>query len=110
MPNCLSLEPEGRRKLLLDGLKTSTKEVLDKIQITKSVLLNPAYDLHKIIDNELDFFLGAVFAQIIDRYTIFCLNKKIKLTPGERSKINRTLFSKADEIKKVIGKRLGQNP
>ena len=72
----LSLEPEERRKLLLDGLKTSTKEVLDKIQITKSVLLNPAYDLHKIIDNELDFFLGVVFAQIIDRYTIFCINKK----------------------------------
>ena len=92
---------------MLDGLKSSTKEVLEKIQITKSVLLNPAYDLHKVVDNQLDFFLGVVFAQIMDRYTIFCISKKIKLTPGERSKINRTLFSKADQIKNVIQKRLG---
>jgi len=100
------LDPENRQKMLLDGLKSSTKEVLDNLKITKLVFLNREYDLYKNVDNKLDFFLGIVFAQIMDRFTIFCINKKIKLTPGERSKINRTLFSKADEIKKVIEKRL----
>ena len=100
------LESQDRQKMLIEGLKICTKDVLDKIQITKSIFLNPAYDLHETVENQLDFFLGAVFAQIIDSYRIFCIDKKIKLTPGERSKINRILFSKSTEIKKVIKKRL----
>ncbi len=72
----------------------------------KEVFHNPQVDLNKTVENELDFFLGVAFGEILERYTAYLLDKKIRPTPDEIISVNHLLFSRAPEFKNVIRKLL----
>jgi hypothetical protein len=66
------------------------------------VFQDPLYDLKKSLTNDLDFLLGAFFAQVILFYSVYCSNKDIQPTIEESSRFNYELFSKAEEYKIMI--------
>lgn len=97
---------EDRESILSEGIKEKTKEILEQLPFTKEVFLDQKYDLHNTIENQLDFFLGTVLAQILERFSVYCLTKDITLTSEEGDRIKYTLFSRASEFKGLIGKIL----
>ena len=82
------------------------KVVFEQLPYTQMVFHNPSYDLKQTVENDLDFLLGAVPAQILDRYGIFC-SRNIKPTNEETALINYFLFSRASEFKEMIRKAIG---
>lgn len=98
---------QGREAKINECLTRAINQVLEQLPYTEQVLNNPLYDLNKTVENKLDFLLGAIFAQIIDRFAIFCLTENIKATNEECAKLNYYLFSRAGEFKQLITKLLG---
>jgi hypothetical protein len=66
------------------------------------VFQDPLYELKKSLTSDLDFLLGAFFAQVILFYSVYCSNKDIQPTIEESSRFNYELFSKAEEYKIMI--------
>ncbi len=60
------------------------------------------YDLDQTITNELDFILGAVFSQIINRFKIYSTNRSMKISESDLDELYLLLFSKAEEFKNLI--------
>jgi hypothetical protein len=60
------------------------------------------YNLNETVTNELDFLLGAVFAQILLKFTVYCMNRGIKPSLEQLEEFNITLFSKASEFRDLI--------
>jgi hypothetical protein len=60
------------------------------------------YDLDQTVTNELDFILGAVFSQIINRFKIYSTNRSMKISESDLDELYLLLFSKAEEFKNLI--------
>jgi hypothetical protein len=60
------------------------------------------YDLDQTVTNELDFILGAVFSQIINRFKIYSTNRSMKISESDLDELYLLLFSRAEEFKNLI--------
>jgi hypothetical protein len=60
------------------------------------------YHLDQTVTNELDFILGAVFSQIINRFKIYSTNRSMKISESDLDELYLLLFSKAEEFKNLI--------
>jgi hypothetical protein len=91
------------REEILESLFTkATEDTIETLPYTIQVFQDPLYDLKKKVTNDLDFLLGAFFAQVLLFYSVYCSNKDIKPTVEESSRLNYDLFSKAEEYKNMI--------
>ena len=91
-----------REETLQNLFSKAIEDTIETLSYTIQVFQDPLYNLKKSIDNDLDFFLGAFFAQVLLFYSVYCSNKDIKPTIEESSQFNFELFSKAEEYKDMI--------
>ena len=91
-----------REKVLRSLFTNAIEDTIETLPYTIQVFQDPLYDLKKTITNDLDFLLGAFFAQVILFYSVYCSNKDIQPTIEESSRFNYELFSKAEEYKIMI--------
>ena len=92
----------NREEILQNLFTKALEDTLETLPYTIQVFQDPSYNLKKSIDNDLDFLLGAFFAQVLLFYSVYCSNKDIKPTIEESSQFNFELFSKAEEFKTMI--------
>ena len=92
----------NREEILQNLFAKAIEDTIETFPYTIQVFQDPLYNLKKSIDNNLDFLLGAFFAQVLLFYSVYCSNKDIKPTIEESSQFNFELFSKADEYKDMI--------
>jgi hypothetical protein len=92
------------RKEILKSLFTKAiEDTIETLPYTIQVFQDPSYDLKKSVTNDLDFLLGAFFAQVLLFYSVYCSNNKdINPTIEESQQFNYELFSKAEEYKSMI--------
>ena len=91
-----------REEILHNLFTKAIEDTIETLPYTIQVFKDPLYNLNKSIDNDLDFLLGAFFAQVLLFYSVYCSNKDIKPTIEESSQFNFELFSKAEEYKIMI--------
>lgn len=91
-----------REEILKNLFAKAIEDTIETLPYTIHVFQDPSYNLNKIIDNNLDFLLGAFFAQVLLFYSVYCSSKDIKPTIEESSQFNFELFSKAEEYKDMI--------
>ena len=92
----------NREEILKNLFTKATEDTIETLPYTIQVFQDPLYDLKKSLTNDLDFLLGAFFAQVILFYSVYCSNKDIQPTIEESSRFNYELFSKAEEYKIMI--------
>ena len=92
----------NREEILQNLFTKAIEDTLETLPYTIQVFQDPSYNLKKSIDNDLDFLLGAFFAQVLLFYSVYCSNKDIKPTIEESSQFNYELFLKAEEYKTMI--------
>jgi len=92
----------NREEILRNLFTKATEDTIETLPYTIQVFQDPLYDLKKSVTNDLDFLLGAFFAQVILFYSVYCSNKDIQPTIEESSRFNYELFSKAEEYKIMI--------
>jgi len=97
---------QSRDEIIKEQLERAIGEGITALPYMKEVFKNPTYELNKIVENELDFLLGAVFSSILDRNAMFLLERLVKPTNEEFIWINHFLFSRADQLKDLIRKIL----
>jgi hypothetical protein len=56
------------------------------------------YDLDQTVTNELDFILGVVFSQIINRFTNYSANRSMKILEDDLNELHALLFLKGTRI------------
>jgi hypothetical protein len=84
------------------------REILGKWLEKTKVFLNPDYGLKKSVENETDFLLGAMLAQILDRMSWLVHTSKTPEPTGEQlRKLHGRLFSMAPEFKNTITQIVG---
>ena len=93
----------NREEILRSLFTKATEDTIETLPYTIQVFQDPLYDLNSTVTNDLDFLLGAFFAQVLLFYSVYCSNKDIKPTVEESSRLNYELFSKAEEYKNMIG-------
>jgi hypothetical protein len=92
----------NREEILQNLFTKATEDTIETLPYTIQVFQDPLYNLKKSIDNDLDFLLGAFFAQVLLFYSVYCSNKDLKPTIEESSQFNLELFSKAEKYKAII--------
>ncbi len=92
----------NREETLQNLFTKAIEDTIETLPYTIQVFQDKLYNLKKSIDNDLDFLLGAFFAQVLLFYSVYCSNKDIKPTIEESSQFNFELFSKAEEYKTMI--------
>ncbi|MGI0052528.1 MAG: hypothetical protein ACRD8K_12405 [Nitrososphaeraceae archaeon] len=92
----------NREEILRNLFTKATEDTIETLPYTIQVFQDPLYDLKKSLTSDLDFLLGAFFAQVILFYSVYCSNKDIQPTIEESSRFNYELFSKAEEYKIMI--------
>jgi hypothetical protein len=92
----------NREEILRNLFTKATEDTIETLPYTIRVFQDPLYDLKKLLTSDLDFLLGAFFAQVILFYSVYCSNKDIQPTLEESSRFNYELFSKAEEYKIMI--------
>jgi hypothetical protein len=92
----------NREEILRNLFTKATEDTIETLPYTIQVFQDPLYDLKKSLTSDLDFLLGAFFAQVILFYSVYCSNKDIQPTIEESSRFNYELFSKAEEYKIII--------
>ena len=92
----------NREEILRNLFTKATEDTIETMPYTIQVFQDPLYDLKKSLTSDLDFLLGAFFAQVILFYSVYCSNKDIQPTIEESSRFNYELFSKAEEYKIMI--------
>ena len=92
----------NREEILRNLFTKATEDTIETLPYTIQVFQDPLYDLKKSLTSDLDFLLGAFFAQVILFYSVYCSNKDIQPTIEESSRFNYELFSKAEEYKTMI--------
>ena len=92
----------NREEILRNLFTKATEDTIETLPYTIQVFQDPLYDLKESLTNDLDFLLGAFFAQVILFYSVYCSNKDIQPTIEESSRFNYELFSKAEEYKIMI--------
>ena len=92
----------NREEILRNLFTKATEDTIETLPYKIKVFQDPLYDLNKSLTSDLDFLLGAFFAQVILFYSVYCSNKDIQPTIEESSRFNYELFSKAEEYKIMI--------
>ena len=92
----------NREEILRNLFTEAIEDTIETLPYTIQVFQDPLYDLKKSLTNDLDFLLGAFFAQVVLFYSVYCSNKDIQPTIEESSRFNYELFSKAEEYKIMI--------
>src|SRR5215216_5344341 len=92
----------NREEILRNLFTKATEDTIESLPYTIQVFQNPFYNIKKTVTNDLDFLLGAFFAQVLLFYSVYCSNKDIKPTIEESEQFNYELFSKAEEYQNMI--------
>jgi hypothetical protein len=92
----------NREEILRNLFTKATEDTIETLPYTIQVFQNPFYNIKKKVTNDLDFLLGAFFAQVLLFYSVYCSNKDIKPTIEESQQFNYELFSKAEEYQNMI--------
>jgi hypothetical protein len=82
----------------------TVEDTSSEIPAIAALLRINKYDLDQTVTNELDFILGAVFSQIINRFKIYSTNRSMKISESDLDELYLLLFSKAEEFKNLIRK------
>ena len=80
----------------------TVEDTSSEIPAIAALLRINKYDLDQTVTNELDFILGAVFSQIINRFKIYSTNRSMKISESDLDELYLLLFSKAEEFKHLI--------
>lgn len=96
----------SREEILREQLNHAITDILGQLSSMKEAFQNPTYNLNKTVESRVDFLLGTVLSGILERYAVYLSNNKIKPTPEEFIRINKVLFSRANEFKEIISKLL----
>ncbi|MGB8171941.1 MAG: hypothetical protein WCF01_04880 [Nitrososphaeraceae archaeon] len=80
----------------------TVEDTSSEIPAIAALLRINKYDLDQTVTNELDFMLGAVFSQIINRFKIYSTNRSMKISESDLDELYLLLFSKAEEFKNLI--------
>lgn len=80
----------------------TVEDTSSEIPAIAALLRINKYDLDQTVTNELDFILGAVFSQIINRFKIYSTNRSMKISESDLDELYLILFSKAEEFKNLI--------
>ncbi len=64
-----------REGILRSLFTKAIEDTIETLPYTIQVFQEPLYDLKKTVINDLDFLLGAFFAQVILFYSVYCSNK-----------------------------------
>ena len=80
----------------------TVEDTSSEIPAIAALLRINKYDLDQTVTNELDFILGAVFSQIINRFKIYSTNRSMKISESDLDELYLLLFSKAEEFKNLI--------
>ncbi|MGA9909662.1 MAG: hypothetical protein WBP84_05585 [Nitrososphaeraceae archaeon] len=80
----------------------TVEDTSSEIPAIAALLRINKYDLDQTVTNELDFMLGAVFSQIINRFKIYSANRSMKISKSDLDELYLLLFSKAEEFKNLI--------
>ena len=92
-----------REEILRSLFTNAIEDTIETLPYTIQVFQDPLYDLKKIVTNDVDFLLGAFFAQVLLFYSVYCSNNKdLKPTIEESQQFHYELFSKAEEYKNII--------
>jgi hypothetical protein len=92
-----------REEILRSLFTKAIEDTIETLPYTIQVFQDPLNDLKKTVTNDLDFLLGAFFAQVLLFYSVYCSNNKdINPTIEESQQFNYELFSKAEEYKTMI--------
>ena len=92
----------NREEILRNLFTKATEDTIETLPYTIQVFQNPINNIKKIVTNDLDFLLGAFFAQVLLFYSVYCSNKDIQPTIEESEQFNYELFSKAEEYQNMI--------
>ena len=92
----------NREEILRNLFTKATEDTIETLPYTIQVFQNPINDIKKTVTNDLDFLLGAFFAQVLLFYSVYCSNKDIQPTIEESEQFNYELFSKAEEYQNMI--------
>ena len=92
----------NREEILRNLFTKATEDTIETLPYTIQVFQNPINNIKKTVTNDLDFLLGAFFAQVLLFYSIYCSNKDIQPTIEESEHFNYELFSKAEEYQNMI--------
>ena len=92
----------NREEILRNLFTKATEDTIESLPYTIQVFQNPFYNIKKTVTNDLDFLLGAFFAQVLLFYSVYCSNKDIQPTIEESEQFNYELFSKAEEYQNMI--------
>ena len=94
-----------REEILRSLFTKAIEDTIETLPYTIQVFQDPLNNLKKTLTNDLDFLLGAFFAQVLLFYSVYCSNRKdINPTIEESQQFNYELFSKAEEYKTMINK------
>ena len=80
----------------------TVEDTSSEIPAIAALLRINKYDLDQTVTNELDFILGAVFSQIINRFKIYSTNRSMKISESDLDELYLLLFSKVEEFKNLI--------
>ena len=80
----------------------TVEDTSSEIAAIAALLRINKYDLDQTVTNELDFILGAVFSQIINRFKIYSTNRSMKISESDLDELYLLLFSNAEEFKQLI--------
>lgn len=92
----------NREEILRNLFTKATEDTIETLPYTIQVFQNPINNIKKTVTNDLDFLLGAFFAQVLLFYSVYCSNKDIQPTIEESEQFNYELFSKAEEYQNMI--------
>jgi len=95
------------RDIVRQQIRDAAEEIFRQLDAMKLLFQNPDYDLNKTVENELDFYLGAVMMGMLERCTFKLVTRAIRPTPQEIIWMNRSVFSRAPEAKELIKQLLG---
>jgi hypothetical protein len=87
----------------------TVEDTSSEIPAIAALLRINKYDLDQTVTNELDFILGAVFSQIINRFKIYSTNRSMKISESDLDELYLLLFSKAEEFKQLILKSMNSS-
>jgi hypothetical protein len=91
-----------REEILRSLFTKAIEDTIETLPYTIQVFQNPINNIKKTVTNDLDFLLGAFFAQVLLFYSVYCSNKDIKPTIEESQQFNYELFLKAEEYQNMI--------
>ena len=87
---------------VLELFQETVEDTSSEIPSIAALLRVSKNNLDQTVTNELDFILGAVFSQIINRFKIYSTNRSMKISESDLNELYLLLFSKAEEFKNLI--------